>query len=241
MKAEQIIFKLHKALIKTYVRSLIHYDLVMDETLPVGPKLLVSNHPTTTDPFFLPLLVNEPISLFVTGMAFEIPVFGRVLTRAGHIPVNKKSLRSRLQTVDEALGRLSAGRTVGLFPEGSLSPERGEFCRPRSGAARIALQSGVPVVPIGIYHSKNACFYRTVKTESFESTGRFVIRGDYFLSVGKPLLFKGDVNNDLDIQKASLEIMAAIIQQTRISQKRLNSPRIRWQPLFTRLAKNENL
>ena len=240
MKAEQIIFKLHKALIKTYVRSLIHYDLVMEENLPAGPKLLVANHPTTSDPFFMPLLVKEPISLFVTGMAFEVPVFGKVLTKAGHIPVNK-SLRSRLQTVDEALERLAAGRSVGLFPEGSLSPERGEFCRPRSGAARIALQSGVPVIPIGIYHSKNACFYKTVKTENYERTGRLVVRGDYFLSVGKPIVFSGDTNDDLDIQKTSLEIMAAIIQQTRISQKRMNSPQIRWQPLFARLAKNENL
>ena len=240
MNSEQIIFKLHKALIKSYVRSLIHYDLMMEENLPAGPKLLVANHPTTTDPFFMPLLINEPISLFITGMAFEVPVFGKILTKAGHIPV-QKSLRSRLQTVEQALERLSTGRTVGIFPEGSLSPERGEFCRPRSGAARIALQSGVPVIPIGIYHSKNACFYKTVKTEHYEKTGRVVVRGEYYLSVGKPMLFNGDGKSDLDIQRTSLEIMAAIIQQTRISQKRMISPRIRWQPLFTRLVKSENL
>ncbi len=239
MNPERLIFKAHKAIIKSYARTLLNYDLLMEEALPPGPKILAANHPTTTDPFLLPLLVDDPIYIFVTGMAFEVPLFGKILKRAGHIRVDK-DLNSKLHTIDQAVERLAQGGNIGIFPEGSLSPAAGEFCPARTGAARMAISSGVPVIPVGIHHSRNACFYKKIRTESYDQTARWVVRGDYYLTTGKAMYFSGDINDHKEIRSIACQIMDAIIQQARSSQKRMTSPQLKWQPLIPRLLRGES-
>lgn len=239
MNLEKIIFKTHKLAMKGYARALLSYDLLMEAPLPAGPKILAANHPTTTDPFLLPLLVNEPIFIFVTGMAFEVPVLGALLERGGHIRVDN-NLESRLHTLQQAVERLARGGNIGIFPEGSLSPEPGAFCRPRSGAARIAMQSGAPVIPVGIHHSPDACYTRQVSTESYQQTARWVVRGDYFLSVGQPLHFSGDTESNREVRRVSAQIMEAIQAQARLSQERMASPQMKWSPLLPRLQRGES-
>ena len=82
---------------------------------------------------------------------FLIPVFGAFLRWSGHIPVVPGQGRAAF---DAAYRRLLRGRSVALFPEGDLCPQGGGFLPPRTGAAWLALLTGVPIVPIGIHLSR---------------------------------------------------------------------------------------
>ena len=75
MNKENMIFQAQKHLMRAYTNLLVNMDIEFEAPLPAGPKILVANHPTTTDPFFLSLLSDEPVFIPVTGMAFEVPIF----------------------------------------------------------------------------------------------------------------------------------------------------------------------
>ena len=80
MDKEKIIFKFQKKLMQIYSGLLFNRDVCFEEALPKGPKILAVNHPTTTDPFLLSLLADEPVYIPITAMAFEVPVFGSLLS-----------------------------------------------------------------------------------------------------------------------------------------------------------------
>ena len=83
MNTEKMLFQAQRNFIRAYTGLLVNMDIKFEAPLPEGPKILVANHPTTTDPFFLSLLSGEPILIPVTGMAFEVPIFGNLLRSAG--------------------------------------------------------------------------------------------------------------------------------------------------------------
>ena len=173
-----------------YSGLLFNRDIYFEEALPKGPKILAVNHPTTTDPFLLSLLADEPVFIPITAMAFEVPVFGSLLRAAGHIPVSKIESNGAA-IIQNAVDKLANGKTIGIFPEGALSPAIGDFCRSKSGAARMAVLSGVPVIPVGIHLSSDAYIEKTIETESYTAAARWVFRGDYFITIGKAKQYTG--------------------------------------------------
>ena len=80
MSTEKVMFQAQKNLIRAYTTLLVNMDIEFETPLPEGPKILVANHPTTTDPFFLSLISNEPVLIPVTGMAFSSPDFWQNFT-----------------------------------------------------------------------------------------------------------------------------------------------------------------
>ena len=96
-------------------------------------------------------LIGEPMSILITESCFKLPGLGAFLRAAGHVPVVSGSGKAAL---DEGIRLLRAGRTVGIFPEGVLSPldqlGRGGCYAPHTGVARLALATGAPVIPVGI-------------------------------------------------------------------------------------------
>ena len=220
MDTKQTIFRCHKLLMSGYTKMALNYDLKFDEPIPLGAKILVANHPTTTDPFLLPLLLNDPISILVTGVAFEVPVFGRIALAAGHIPV-PDAADQRGQIIPSAVEQLKMGHAVGIFPEGHLSPEIGQFCPPRTGAARIALLSGAPVIPVGIALNKDGYF-----STSYKAPGRWAWKGQYFVTVGSPMSFSGDGDDRARVRSVTEQIMSVIIQLAGVSASRMNAKTI---------------
>lgn len=119
--------------------------------LRAGPVLLAINHIGPFDPiaFTAASRVRRLTPrLMATGGLFRAPVVGALMRACGHIRVNRRQadVASALDEVTEALAR---GSHVAGYPEGRITldpgvwPERG-----KTGMARIALQSGVPVVPV---------------------------------------------------------------------------------------------
>ena len=134
-----------------YGKALLNVQVEWQASLPSGPKIIAANHPTTTDPFLLMGLIGEPMSILITESCFKLPGLGAFLRAAGHVPVVSGNGKAAL---DEGIRLLRAGRTVGIFPEGVLSPldqlGRGGCYAPHTGVARLALATGAPVIPVGI-------------------------------------------------------------------------------------------
>jgi 1-acyl-sn-glycerol-3-phosphate acyltransferase len=182
-------------------------DVQWHAPLPPGPKILAPNHPTTTDPFYVLTLTSEPMSVLVTSAAFKVPVFGRYLIEAGHIPA---VCGSRGATVEALRRRIDAGHTVAIFPEGALSPLQGGLHPAHSGAARLAMSTGVPIIPVGIGLDRRHIWPFEPKIGGQTEEGRLYLRGPYALTVGEPVRFDGDPQDQGRVQAVSEKIMRHI-------------------------------
>lgn len=116
-----------------------------------GPVLVVCNHVSYLDPIYTGVFVRHrgriPRFLAKAGL-WRVPVFRQVLTDAGQIPVyrGQPEASDSLRAADEAL---SAGKAVVIYPEGTITrdPQYWPMVA-RTGVARLALHTGVPVVPV---------------------------------------------------------------------------------------------
>src|SRR5215510_3402043 len=108
--------------VRLYARSMLKLDIAWRAPLPAGPKLFVANHPSATDPFLIHLLTSKPLSVMISGNAFDVPLFGEFLHHCGQISVEAGAGRDALE---QAELRLRAGHSVGIFPEGLVSPRGG--------------------------------------------------------------------------------------------------------------------
>ena len=117
------------------------------ENLPPGPKIIIANHPNASDAFVLPFIVPEKVHFLVQAETFTLPVIGKLLTLADQIPV---VIGRGQEALESARQRLSLGHVVAIFPEGRMSGSK-EVRRAGAGAAMLAVEAGVPLVPIGFY------------------------------------------------------------------------------------------
>lgn len=76
-----------------------------------------------------------------------------------------------------------------VFPEGDVSPRQGGFHRPRTGAARLALLTGVPVVPVGIYLWRKYNCPIEMDIAGTRCVSYVCLRGKYALTVGEPVRY----------------------------------------------------
>ncbi|HPD42353.1 MAG TPA: lysophospholipid acyltransferase family protein [Anaerolineae bacterium] len=196
-----------------YTWLLLRLNLQRGEPLPPGPRLLVANHPTTIDSFFVAWLAGGPACILITEDAFKVPLFGAYLRHAGHVPV--VSGRGR-EAFTQAQAALEAGRTVIIFPEGDLSPREG-LCQAHSGAARLALLTGVPVIPIGIYLPWEGIRFREALCGTRAVMSRWPVQTPYAITVGRPLHFRGDADDRTRVAEVTETLMqhiAALAQQS---------------------------
>ncbi len=213
-------YKLGRKLICLYTQFLLNMDVFWQTHLPDGPKLIVANHPSTTDPFYLLTLFPQPLSILILEHAFRAPIFGGILRHSGHIPV---LLADRHAAFDTAKQQLRDGKAVAIFPEGELSPRQGGSLPARTGAARLALLTGVPVIPIGIYFRRERAHPFVSKFYGKSETGYWYLRGPYGMTIGKPMRFEGDAEDRIHVRSISELIMDAINTLALASQRRLEN------------------
>jgi 1-acyl-sn-glycerol-3-phosphate acyltransferase len=116
---------------------------------PRGSYVLVSNHTSFMDIPALLYKLPQQFRFFAKKGLFQIPFLGTHLKRAGHLPVDRTSVRTSLRSMSEG-ARVIAERHISvlLFPEGGRAPEGLRSFK--EGAAYIAIKAGVPAVPIAI-------------------------------------------------------------------------------------------
>jgi 1-acyl-sn-glycerol-3-phosphate acyltransferase len=112
-----------------------------------GPALVVPNHKSFWDAFFVAAATRRRVRYMGKRELFEGPG-GRLLVRLGAFPVRRgESDAEALQTAREVLRQ---GGLLALFPEGTRIRDPDELGEPRRGAARLALETGAPLVPAAI-------------------------------------------------------------------------------------------
>jgi 1-acyl-sn-glycerol-3-phosphate acyltransferase len=169
-----------------------------------GGVLIVSNHLSHLDPPVLGITCPRPIRFMARENLRRAPLVGGLIRRWGVIPVFRNDMRSAVGAVSLALQALRDGSVVAIFPEGTrsdtgrLQPEK-----VRSGAAVLALESGVTVIPGAISGT-----YRALpKGAAFARPYRVVVRYGAPLDLAD---FKGRRPTPADIREVTIRILEAI-------------------------------
>jgi 1-acyl-sn-glycerol-3-phosphate acyltransferase len=119
-----------------------------------GPVILASNHLAVMDSFYLPLVVRRRITFlakaeYFTGTGVKGWFQRWFFTAVGQVPIDRTdadSARAALRTAQQVLDQ---GKLLGMYPEGTRSPD-GRLYKGKTGLARLALESGVPVIPVAM-------------------------------------------------------------------------------------------
>ena len=206
---EKILYWSERTIAKLYTALLLEMDVQWHAPLPAGPKIIAVNHPTTTDPFLITGLFSEQMSILTRESCFKLPLFGSYLRRAGHVPVIGGNGRAALA---EATRLIAAGRTIGIFPEGVLSPLNGGVGKPHTGVVRLALSTGAPVIPVGIHLQHERIRIIKTQIDDMPEIIRWYFRGPYAITVGEPIRFAGNEEDREYVRSVSEHIMQRIDQ-----------------------------
>ncbi len=220
---QELFYGVGWSLVRMYALMMLRLDIQRQGHLPTSPMIFVANHPSATDPFMIHLISRRQMNVLITAKAFSVPVFGWFLRNVQEIPVPLKQGSSAL---DQASKQMDRGRSVVIFIEGSISPQEGGFHKPRSGAARLAISTGIPVVPVGIFLRRDRCLHIRAKISGEPSEARWFLRGPYAITVGQPTRFDGDADDREHVQRISELIMEKIRSLAQESERRLQRRRL---------------
>jgi 1-acyl-sn-glycerol-3-phosphate acyltransferase len=209
-----IFYEITRAFVQAYSRLMLRMDVQTHAALPEGPKLFVANHPSATDPILIHLL--ERMSVLITANAFAFPLMGSFLRRLEQVPVAPGG-----DALQQATRLLQQGKSVCIFPEGTYSPQAGGFGQPRSGAARIGLSTGVPVIPVGIFLPRERSIRITSNLIGRPTIGYWYLQGPYVVTIGKAMQFQGDVEDRECVHSVTDTLMDCIKALAEESEKRL--------------------
>jgi 1-acyl-sn-glycerol-3-phosphate acyltransferase len=183
-------------IVSPLVRVSFRVRVVGIEHVPLqGPAILAFNHVSPLDG---PILAEEVArrikreSRFLVGSEFfRRRVIGWILRRYDQIPIRRGERDG--PALDAALTAVKGGVVLAIAPEGTVNPEPSMLLRIRSGVARIALPTGAPVIPIGIWGTQ----HRWPKSGL---RWRRPWRPPLAIVFGDPLLPAGDVDDDGDLE-----------------------------------------
>jgi 1-acyl-sn-glycerol-3-phosphate acyltransferase len=123
-----------------------------------GGAVIAANHVSHIDPLTLAHFLNETgraVRYLAKDSLFEAPVVGQVLAGAGQIPVHRGASDAG-DALRSAVAAVRAGEVLVVYPEGSLTRDPDEWpMRGKTGAARVALATGAPVIPVAQWGPQN--------------------------------------------------------------------------------------
>ena len=169
-----------------------------------GPVIIASNHLSFSDSIFMPLVVPRKVTFLAKSEYFTSPGTKGFLKKItfhalGQVPVDRSGGRRSEAALITGLQVLAGGACIGIYPEGTRSPD-GRLYKGRTGIARLAIESGAPVIPVAMFD-----------TEKIQPTGTVVPKVMPVKMVfGKPLYFTGDSTNLQLLREATDEIMSTI-------------------------------
>jgi 1-acyl-sn-glycerol-3-phosphate acyltransferase len=177
------------------------------EKLPAeGGFILVINHVSEVDPLIVAHIVWDhgriPRYLAKDGL-FKNKFLGFFLKAAGQIPVYRAS-KSAVGAYDAAVAAVQAGKVVVVYPEGTITRDPGLWPMVgKSGAARIALATGAPVIPIGQWGAQDLLAPYAKRPNLFP-------RKLITMKVGDPVDLSGLDTSGASVTEATNRIMVAL-------------------------------
>ncbi|MEX2528357.1 MAG: lysophospholipid acyltransferase family protein [Gemmatimonadota bacterium] len=153
-----------------------------------GPWILVANHESWYDVWALATHLPLHYRFVAKEELSRVPLFGYAWVRCGHVSINRGDRGSAVASLEEALKRVRDDRiAMILFPEGTRSPD-GNLLPFKKGAFVLALQSGIPIVPVGVQGGRQIL-----------PKGSFRVRsGEMVIRVGDPIPVEGLGMKDRD-------------------------------------------
>ena len=115
---------------------------------PSGGLIVAANHQSYGDPFWLAQPIKRPIRFLAWSEAFSWPVVGRTIRWLGAWPLQVTG--SDPAAIRRSLTWLRNGGVVVIFPEGERGQADGSMIRMKAGAVRMALEAGVPILPVTV-------------------------------------------------------------------------------------------
>lgn len=119
-----------------------------------GGAILASNHLSFSDSIFLPLKVRRPVTFLAKSDYFNGKGVKGALIRwffkaTGQLPIDRSGGKASEDSLNTGLGVLERGLLLGIYPEGTRSPDA-KLYRGRTGIARMVLEAKVPVIPVAM-------------------------------------------------------------------------------------------
>lgn len=172
------------AVVKPTVSMLTRRTWIDGEKIPAsGGCLVVVNHVSHVDPFLTAFFVWDHGRIpryLAKSELFRTPFVGRVLGSAHQIPVERRS-KNAIGAYDAAVAAINAGECVVVYPEGTLTRDPDLWpMTGKSGAARIALATGAPVIPVAQWGAQDML-------HPYSSTLRLVPRKHITMVAGDPV------------------------------------------------------
>jgi 1-acyl-sn-glycerol-3-phosphate acyltransferase len=174
-----------------------------------GPAILASNHLAVADSFIKPLVIRRRITFlakaeYFTGKGLKGWFTRWFYTVAGQVPIDRSNADAAQAALDTAKRILGEGKLLGMYPEGTRSPD-GRLYKGKTGLARLVLETGAPVIPIAL-----------IGTDALNPPGSKMWRfGRVTVRIGKPLdfsRFEGLAGNRF-IERAVIdEVMYELMQ-----------------------------
>lgn len=180
----------------------------LDNVPATGGAILASNHLAVIDSFVLPLVLSRKIRFigkaeYFTGKGVTGRLKAGFFRGVGTIPVDRGGGKASEAALRTGLQVLEEGGLFGIYPEGTRSPD-GRLYRGKTGVARLALESGAPVVPVAM-----------IGTDVAQPIGRVIPKPMRLgIVVGEPLDFsryKGMENDRFILRSVTDEIMYALM------------------------------
>ncbi len=172
-----------------------------------GAAILASNHLSFADSIFLPLMIDRRMAFlaksdYFTGKGLKGWATRVFFKATGQLPIDRTGGKASEASLNTGLGVLGRGELLGIYPEGTRSPD-GKLYRGRTGIARMALEARVPVVPVVM-----------VDTDAVQPIGKRIPRvGRVGIVIGEPLDFSRFAGMESDryiLRSVTDEIMVAL-------------------------------
>ena len=147
------------------------------ENIPLDKAVVfASNHTSQLDIPVLYFALPVPFCFLVKKELLHIPLFGTIMRKMGHIPVDRSGGKAAMKSLKEAARSVKQGTSIVVFPEGTRSPD-GKLLGFKPGVIMIALFAGSPVIPVAIRGTHTAL-----------PKGRLLIRpAEIEIKIGKPI------------------------------------------------------
>jgi len=168
---------------------------------PDSPQIVISNHESWFDVFALAGHIPGRYRWVAKKELEKVPVFGRAFVSCGHVTVDRGDRGSAVESLEKAARQINADNSsIMIFPEGTRSPT-GALQRFKKGAFVLAIQAGVPIVPVAVRGGR-----------AIMPKGSYRVRpGELEIQIGEPISVEGMTHTDRDrLLQQSFDAMAAL-------------------------------
>jgi len=117
------------------------------ENIPAGTCLFAANHASNTDPPAIVGVIPRRVAILLKKSLLSIPVIGPAFRMGGFVAVDRENAEEALSSINLAVQRAKEGLSFLAFPEGTRSRD-GRLQPFKHGVFRMAIQAGIPVVPV---------------------------------------------------------------------------------------------